>query len=311
MEETTQTTDLLIDSTTWISFTEIILDIVPTSNLSTHFVVLLSVFIGVLILFTVVGNLLVVVAFVTMPKLRTYNNYFILGLAIADLLVAMVNMPLFAMVILLGRWPLGVIFCDTFSFMDHAFSHVSIILVALISIDRCIAVSYPIRHRLTWRRRSRAVLIIAVGYIIPVIIWLPMTGFWQVIHGIDQRPFPDDVCRPLYHQSFVAGWVVIVLFGMIPFVITTTCCVKIYFCIRRFYKERRKMKLAIAVEAARNMNAATTSAPNPSQIDNEANDKSQGGAVRGTKGPITTKGNGVNNATSRISKESLKGNTLL
>lgn len=103
MEETTQTTDLLIDSTTWISFTEIILDIVPTSNLSTHFVVLLSVFIGVLILFTVVGNLLVVVAFVTMPKLRTYNNYFILGLAIADLLVAMVNMPLFAMVILLGR----------------------------------------------------------------------------------------------------------------------------------------------------------------------------------------------------------------
>lgn len=103
MEETTQTTDLLIDSTTWISFTEIILDIVPTSHLSTHFVVLLSVFIGVLILFTVVGNLLVVVVFVTIPKLRTYNNYFILGLAIADLLVAVVNMPLFAMVILLGR----------------------------------------------------------------------------------------------------------------------------------------------------------------------------------------------------------------
>lgn len=71
------------------------------------------------------------------------------------------------------------------------------------------------------------------------------------------------------------------------------------------------MKLAIAVEAATNMNAATTSAPNPSQIDNEANDKSQGGAVRGTKGAITTKGNGVNNATSRILKESLKGNTLL
>ncbi|XP_041484449.1 muscarinic acetylcholine receptor M1-like [Lytechinus variegatus] len=302
MEGTTQDTHLLDYSTTWVTFTEIIFEAVPTTVFSTEVVIFLSVLVGVLVILTAGGNLLVVIAFATTPKLRTYNNYFILGLAIADLLVAVVNMPLFAMVILLGYWPLGAIFCDMFSFMDHAFSHVSIILVALISLDRYIAVTYPIRHRQYWRRRPRAILIIAAGYIIPVIIWLPLTSLWQVINGIDKRPIPDDVCTPLYHQSFVAFWFIIFLFGIIPFSITSVCCARIYYALRRFYKGRLQLKMMITEQTATNSIAGSSqNSGNPGT----GSGKEEVSQVRKDGGANQSKVN--SNIKPRINQESIKG----
>ncbi|XP_063970138.1 histamine H3 receptor-like [Lytechinus pictus] len=166
---TTVASEILTDVVTLVTLAGDGEDIVLSSPYSPDVVIVLSLVIAVVIFMTVIGNLFVVIAFCTTTKLRTYNNYFILGLAIADLLVGAVDMPLFAVVIIMGRWPFSAVFCDIFSFLDHAFTYTSMVLVTLISLDRCVAVSDPFRHRQHWRRRSRAILIIAIGYILPFI----------------------------------------------------------------------------------------------------------------------------------------------
>jgi len=53
------------------------------------------------------GNLLVIAAFRVDSQLQRVSNYFLLSLAVADFAIGAVSMPLFAVYLLLGRWPLG------------------------------------------------------------------------------------------------------------------------------------------------------------------------------------------------------------
>jgi len=53
------------------------------------------------------GNLLVIASFRIDTQLQRVSNYFLLSLAVADFAIGAVSMPLFAVYLLLGRWPLG------------------------------------------------------------------------------------------------------------------------------------------------------------------------------------------------------------
>jgi len=49
-----------------------------------------------IILLTIGGNLVVLFAFFTEPHLLTPSNYFLLSMAIADLLVGLISMPFYS-----------------------------------------------------------------------------------------------------------------------------------------------------------------------------------------------------------------------
>lgn len=51
---------------------------------------ILIILVSSLTLTTVMGNLLVILAFICDRRLRTYSNYFILNLSIADLLIGLI-----------------------------------------------------------------------------------------------------------------------------------------------------------------------------------------------------------------------------
>ena len=51
---------------------------------------LLTGLIGLMTLLTIFGNSLVIIAFLRVPSIRTYSNYFILNLSIADLLIGLI-----------------------------------------------------------------------------------------------------------------------------------------------------------------------------------------------------------------------------
>ncbi len=46
--------------------------------------------VSIMTFITVFGNLLVIIAFIREPTIRTYSNYFILNLSIADLLIGLI-----------------------------------------------------------------------------------------------------------------------------------------------------------------------------------------------------------------------------
>ena len=68
-------------------------------------VLISTTFLVIIIVMALFGNVLVVVAFAVFQKLRTVTNYFIVSLAVADILVAGISMPVwFAYLITGPKW---------------------------------------------------------------------------------------------------------------------------------------------------------------------------------------------------------------
>jgi len=104
----------------------------------------------------VVGNTLVIVSVWRFDKLRIMANAFIVSLAFADLLVALLVMPFSASQEIAGRWLFGRITCDVFNANDVLFSTASLLHLCCISMDRYIAITDPFGYadRMTRRRAA-------------------------------------------------------------------------------------------------------------------------------------------------------------
>uniref|UniRef100_A0A4W6C9I9 Adrenoceptor alpha 1B n=1 Tax=Lates calcarifer TaxID=8187 RepID=A0A4W6C9I9_LATCA len=70
------------------------------------------------IMFAIVGNILVILSVVCNRHLRIPTNYFIINLAIADLLLGTTVLPVSATLEVLDYWVFGRIFCDIWAAVD-------------------------------------------------------------------------------------------------------------------------------------------------------------------------------------------------
>ena len=96
----------------------------------------LTVLVGLLILLTVFGNVLVVIAVFTSRALRAPQNLFLVSLASADILVATLVMPFSLANELMGNWYFGKVWCEIYLALDVLFCTASIAHLCAISLDR-------------------------------------------------------------------------------------------------------------------------------------------------------------------------------
>ncbi|GFR74235.1 octopamine receptor [Elysia marginata] len=82
------------------------------------------------------GNVLVISSVLRFERLRGITNFFIVSLAFADLLVAILVMPFNASMEISGKWVFGRTMCDIFNANDVLFSTASILHLCCISMDR-------------------------------------------------------------------------------------------------------------------------------------------------------------------------------
>ncbi|XP_077297696.1 5-hydroxytryptamine receptor 2A isoform X2 [Arctopsyche grandis] len=94
-----------------------------------------------------VGNILVCLAVCLDRRLQNVTNYFLLSLAIADLLVSLFVMPLGAIPGFLGYWPFGWVWCNVYVTCDVLACSASIMHMCFISLGRYLGIRNPLRTR--------------------------------------------------------------------------------------------------------------------------------------------------------------------
>ncbi|XP_069473668.1 5-hydroxytryptamine receptor 2B [Ambystoma mexicanum] len=123
---------------------------------------------------TIGGNILVILAVSLEKKLQNATNYFLMSLAVADLLVGLLVMPGALLTIMFKRkWPLTKALCAIWLFLDVLFSTASIMHLCAISLDRYIAIKKPIQAS-QYKSRSKALIKITVVWIISIGIAIPI-----------------------------------------------------------------------------------------------------------------------------------------
>ncbi|NXG90661.1 ACM3 protein, partial [Stercorarius parasiticus] len=154
-------------------------------------VVLIAFLTGILALVTIIGNILVIVAFKVNKQLKTVNNYFLLSLACADLIIGVISMNLYTTYIIMDHWALGNLACDLWLSIDYVASNASVMNLLVISFDRYFSITRPLTYRAK-RTTKRAGLMIGLAWIISFVLWAPAILFWQYFVG--ERTVPPDEC---------------------------------------------------------------------------------------------------------------------
>ncbi|RMX47443.1 hypothetical protein pdam_00002130, partial [Pocillopora damicornis] len=119
----------------------------------------------VLILATVFGNGLVVVAFSRFARIRTVTNYFVVSLACSDLCVALFSIPVWVAYLLTGPlWVFGADLSRVWTMVDILIGTASIMNLMAISFDRVLSIMTTMRYSVIMTSR-RAIFIICCVWI--------------------------------------------------------------------------------------------------------------------------------------------------
>lgn len=114
---------------------------------TTVYIMYISIFI-----FALFGNGVVCYIVYSSPRMRTVTNYFIANLAVGDILMSLFCVPFsFFPTLLLQYWPFGSLLCQLVNYSQAISVLISAYTLVAISIDRYIAILWPLRPRITKR----------------------------------------------------------------------------------------------------------------------------------------------------------------
>ncbi len=116
----------------------------PHLKLEAHDILVTSLVTGLLSLVTVSPNVLVIVL-IRCHKLWKPSNFYLLSLAVSDLVVGVLPLPLRAVHMVYSYWPLGEVVCMVWSVIDESVCSISIFNLCLVVHNRYIALTQPLQ----------------------------------------------------------------------------------------------------------------------------------------------------------------------
>ena len=174
-----------------------------------------------IIMFTsLIGNALVICVVSMNRHMRTVTNYFIVNMAVADLLLTVFNMPLTIRLIITGdvSWFTGVfaeILCKIISFIQPLSVASSVLSLTAIAVDRFLAIIFPLKCYMTFQISSG---IITAIWIVGIGVNSPFLYAQKVILGPDSKWYCYEDWTPVFSEGAAQDFTIVlfVVFYAVP-----------------------------------------------------------------------------------------------
>ncbi|KAJ3614698.1 hypothetical protein NHX12_018269 [Muraenolepis orangiensis] len=191
-------------------------------------VIVVGVFLAVFILVAIVGNILVILSVLCNRQLQTVTNFFIVNLAVADLLLSIIVLPFSASLEVLGCWLFGRVFCNIWAAVDVLCCTASILSLCVISIDRYIGVKHCLKYPTIMTERKAVVILVVVWLSSMVISIGPLLG-WK-----EPPPQDESICK-ITEEPFYALFSSLFSFYL-PLMVILVMYFRVYVVARRTTK---------------------------------------------------------------------------
>ncbi|XP_062382333.1 neuropeptide FF receptor 1-like [Sardina pilchardus] len=158
-----------------------------------------------------IGNSLVCLIVVRNRQMRTVTNIFILNLAISDLLVGILCLPITLADNLITGWPFDEVVCKMSGLVQGASVSASVFTLVAIAVERFRCIVYPFQQKLTQRQ---AIITITFIWVLAIVIMCPSAATLTVTKDefhfmVDERntsyplytcweAWPDQSMRKIY-----------------------------------------------------------------------------------------------------------------
>ncbi|KAM4620325.1 histamine receptor H2b [Polymixia lowei] len=212
------------------------------------------------ILLTVGGNVLVCLAVGLSRRLRRIANCFVVSLAVTDLLLGLLVLPLSATLELRsGNWPLGGTMCNIYVSLDVMLCTASILTLLAISVDRYLVISAPLCYSRRVTPVKVALAITAIWTSSLAVSFLPIHLGWNTADFSVQHldwGIGEDKEGQYCSYEWNNNYVLLDSFGMFYLPLMVMC--GMYLCIFRVAREQVRRIRAATPLFARTASAAAT-----------------------------------------------------
>ncbi|XP_013784900.2 dopamine receptor 1-like isoform X1 [Limulus polyphemus] len=188
---------------------------------------LVGVLLGLIIFFSITGNLLVCLAIYKDRGLRKLGNLFLVSLALADLFVASLVMTFAVANDLMNYWIFGSGFCDIWIAFDVMCCTASILNLCAVSLERFIHIKDPLRYSRWMTKRVVFGSICLIWLLSALLSFFPISLGWHKPRRLKlvskERPMCTLELTPVYAvvsssiSFFVPCVVMIALYGRLYF----------------------------------------------------------------------------------------------
>ena len=185
--------------------------VVELSGRSTPVKITEAAILACLILLAFVGNVLVCIAVFKKVHLRTIPNMFITNLAVSDILMAIVCMPISLHVLISGKWPFSSSVCDMHGFFMFTFGIVSQVNVSVIAVNRYFALCRPFECKAIFTKIN-VLFMITILWILPSVASVPPLVGWGYYAFHPGKAF----CIYPFHVNLIYTTIVQLLFIAFP-----------------------------------------------------------------------------------------------
>ncbi|XP_061196111.1 RYamide receptor-like [Saccostrea echinata] len=175
---------------------------------------------SITILLSVGGNGTVCYIVFRARRMRTVMNFFIVSLALSDILMAVFCIPFtFIANLVLNEWPFGETMCPVVTFLQSVTVFLSSLTLVAISIDRYVAIIYPFRAKMT---KMQAFIVISVIWLFSFVINIP-TALTARTHTYLNVSTAPEFCEEILWQDqtleYIYGVAILLLQYFIPLII--------------------------------------------------------------------------------------------